>query len=352
MISRISILILMVFALQSFGEPIYKDGVLIGGQPETRSYEPVVVDSFPSHVVYYSMGLAFDGLYLWNNEGLSTRWFGRMDTLGNLINSFNPTSGNRDLTFDGQYLWATDWNDQQVCKYDTANCTIIASYSPPFGGRPNGMAWDGNYLWLGEEGGRIYQVDSTMTLIRSIPAPYTQSFNPRGLAFDGVDLWVGCQSIGTIFRIDTISGTILEQFNSPNGAFQQGLTWDGRYLWSTGGPQPVLIYKIDTQPVGIEEREAKIFTARTGIIIDCYPNPFKNALSIKIVSMQREKEVLLQVFDITGKLMRSFSSKVKGLHKLHWNGQDNSGKMVKPGIYLLRISTGKDQITKKVIHIE
>ena len=189
----------------SSAAPVYRNGVAVPGGPASLQPLAVVVDSFLSSAPSYSMGLAFDGTHLWNDEAFS-HWFGETDIHGNLLRTFTPSEGNRDMAFDGRYIWATDWSTLNVTKYDTTNGSVVASFPAPFSGHPDGMAWDGHYLWVGEENGRIYHVDTTMQVLRSIPAPNSSGFNPRGLAFDGNDLWVGNQTPGIIYRVDTTSG--------------------------------------------------------------------------------------------------------------------------------------------------
>ncbi len=246
------IFIFLMFSI-AFAEPKYIDGTLIESDEITpfKASRFSILDSFPSQAASYSTGLAFDGLFLWNDEGFS-HWFARIDTsTGNPVNTFTPTFGNRDMTFDGMNLWVTDWQNEIVCKYDTSDCSIISSFAPSFSGKPHGMAWDGTYLWVGEESGQIWQMTTDGTVIRSIPSPNSNSSNPRGLAYDGQYLWVGCQSIGMIYKIDTLDGSILESYSAPSANLQQGLTFDGQYLWSTGGNN--WIYKLDIGAIGIEE---------------------------------------------------------------------------------------------------
>jgi len=325
---------LMLFAVSVLAGPIYKDGVLVGGIENPAWYDAVVIDSFRSQAPSYSMGLAYDGKYIWNDEAFA-KLFYKYDTLGGLIRNFTPTSGNRDMTFDGQYLYATDWQAAQIHKYDTATCTIIASYTPPFGGKPNGMTWTGRYFWVGEESGRIYQLDTNMTLVRSIPSPSPGGSNPRGLAFDGEDLWVGAQSVGLIFRIDTISGTILEQFTAPSGGLQQGLTWDGRYLWSTGGNN--WVYKIDVR-LNIEERLADQFARRTGLKLDVWPNPAHGRVNFKANTMPRHG-VRIKVLDVSGRVLTS-SYQTAGILQLE------------PGIYFMHLEQGLNGVAKKLVVVD
>ncbi|MEO0225476.1 MAG: T9SS type A sorting domain-containing protein [candidate division WOR-3 bacterium] len=342
---NIFVLLMISTTVLLSGEIIYQNGILINPVPYQNTFNAEVVDSFRSPATGYSMGLPWDGKYLWNDEAF-TRWFAKVDTLGNMINSYTPTSGNRDMTFDGRYLWATDWQAAQVFKYDTSNCSIIAAFTPPFGGKPNGMTWDGKYLWVGEENGRIYQCDTCLNLIRSIPAPNNTGYNPRGLAFDGKDLYVGCQTIGIIYRIDTIDGTIQEQFSSPSRSLQQGLTWDGKYLWSTGGNN--WVYKIKPT-VNIEEREKELFQLKTGVNFEIYPNPARRTVNFRITAHCARK-VSLAVYNSTGSLIKQFTCEaIEPTSKLNF---DLKTTQFKPGIYFIRLQSGPAQVTRKLVYLK
>jgi glutamine cyclotransferase len=321
----------------------YTDGVLVESDetPQQGTDQLVVVDSFPSYAPSYSMGLAFDGRYLWNDEAFS-HWFARVDTAGGtLLNSFTPTAGNRDMTFDGQYLWVTDWQNELVYKYDTSTCVIMGSFSPPFYGKPNGMAWDGTYLWVGEEGGQIWQLDTSGAVIHTIPAPNSSSSNPRGLAFDGTYLWVGAQTVGLIYMVDPLDGGILGTYSAPSANLQQGLTYDGHFLWSTGGNN--WIYKIDPR-VSVGERSK---TNNYCLSVSSRPNPFHSRTKI-FFEIPRRTAVNLSIYDRTGrKISQEIDSELpKGTYNVNfWKGK------LSPGIYFGVLSTeyGRRSISLLVV---
>lgn len=327
----------------------YKDGVLMGPGIDPPSYAQVflVVDSFPAGASGYSMGLAFDGQYLWNNEAF-VHWFARMDTAtGSVINPFNTTIGNRDMTFDGQYLWVSDWQTSSISQFDTSNCSVINTFYPPFyAGKPNGMAWDGTQLWVGEESGRIYQMTTGGDTIRSIPPPVFYSYDPRGLAFDGDYLWVGYQSSGLIYKVDTAGGAVLETHNAPGVVsgqrFQQGLTFDGQYLWSTVGGAVQMIYKIDIGIVSIEEHEQKI-EQKSGISLAS--NPFTRRAEITL-TIHRPTEARLSIVDVAGRTVSILSdgSLVPGDYSYTWHCTGSQS-----GIYFAVLKTKSAVETRKLI---
>jgi len=85
-------------------------------------------------------------------------------------------------------------------------------------------------------------------------------------------------------------------------------------------------------------------------LIKIYPNPFndKTTISININSDERNK---LEIYDIKGKLIRTFINKTlqTGVHKFIWNGKDLNGREVKPGTYFIRLKTGSQIQTEKVV---
>jgi hypothetical protein len=287
------------------------------------------------------MGLAFDGEHLWNDEAFS-HWFAHVDTGGHLISTFNPTYGNRDMTFDGTYLWATDWQQEAVYKYDTSTCAILSSFPAPFTGKAHGMAWDGIYLWIGQEGGQIWQVDTSGNVIRWIPSPYTNYFNPRGLAFDGQNLWVGAQSIGLIYEIDTLAGTVIASYAAPSGDLQQGLTFDGQFLWSTGGDN--YIYRIDIG-LGIEEEEEAL---TTNFSLKNWPNPFSQQTTIEF-SLSSACEVGIEIFDNGGRFIERIEKGTRdaGNHSIQWKRKD-----LHAGIYFVILKTGQAHSSVKLLILD
>ncbi|MEO0126522.1 MAG: T9SS type A sorting domain-containing protein [candidate division WOR-3 bacterium] len=298
-------LFLLVFCFVFAGQDFVCDGVMIGSEnnsiPENQGRQFVVVDSFSPGFCDYSMGLAFDGRYIWNNYAWSPR-IARIDPQTHqVVNIFYPTYGNRDMAFDGTYLWVSHWQTNSIYKYDTATFSLVASYDPPFAGHANGMAWDGAYLWVGEEGGRIYKMNTTGDTIRSIPfnAPYPS--DPRGLGFAAGHLWVGHQGYGRIYEIDTISGAILNWYDAPGYVpgwnFQQGVDFGGGYLWTTTGGTYNRIYKIDIGLYNVEE-DKKTTAAKTRLNIK--PNPCRENTTISF-NIEEQSIVTLSVLDVSGR---------------------------------------------------
>ncbi|RKX70205.1 hypothetical protein DRP53_05795 [candidate division WOR-3 bacterium] len=341
MIRYLAPLFLILFTAQ--GNPEYIDGIFV----DPNGTEPVggrvfiVVDSIPTPTTNYVTGLAFDGQHLWVDD--KERIFYHIDTVtGSVIKTFYPAYGNRDMTFDGEYLWASDWYEASINKYDTSDCSIIATYYPPFSaGKPMGMAWDGTHLWVGEESGRIYQMTTEGETLRSIPRPPGGGlYNPRGLAFDGEYLWVGYQEIGIVYKIDTINGNVLESYSSPTGGMLQGVTFDGEYLWLTGGWGRRWIYKVD---IGLGNEEEKGHTLE--VYLRSYPNPFRGVTTIAY-SLNESGPVELNIYNCFGQKIETLVSGFQraGNYRVCWDAKD-----VPSGVYFYRLKTSKSERMGKAL---
>jgi hypothetical protein len=76
------------------------------------------------------------------------------------------------------------------------------------------------------------------------------------------------------------------------------------------------------------------------------PNPFKEKVSISYQVNQPE-DVKLKIFDVTGRLITSHQPPVTS-HCFVWEGRDNLGKQVSPGVYFIRLETDDFKQIEKV----
>lgn len=82
------------------------------------------------------------------------------------------------------------------------------------------------------------------------------------------------------------------------------------------------------------------------------PNPFNSSTAIQY-AIPKTTHVSLKIYDISGRLVRVL---VDGLHKAsysttYWDGRDEMGRKVSPGIYFYHLETGDFKDTKKLILI-
>jgi len=93
-----------------------------------------------------------------------------------------------------------------------------------------------------------------------------------------------------------------------------------------------------------------------------YPNPFSTTTAIKLSGYQATKSdnliarsldssVALKIYDLSGKLIQSFSlltPRSSLLASIVWDGRDNNGEKVPAGIYFYRLQTADFTETRKL----
>jgi streptogramin lyase len=158
--------------------------------------------------------------------------------LGQVIRSFAAPAGTQPngLAWDGNNLWMSSYISQSgIYKLDPADGTVLHKCTPPVAWHEGygGLAFDGTYLWQADAyGGGIYQLDPTdCSIVHTIPSPGN---SPSDLAWDGQNLWVLSYPEQKMFKLDPTDGSIVDIFYAPSEIGQAqlaGLTYDGRFLW-------------------------------------------------------------------------------------------------------------------------
>ncbi|MCD4766780.1 MAG: fibronectin type III domain-containing protein [Methanosarcinales archaeon] len=122
---------------------------------------------------------------------------------------------------------------------------VINSSSAPEGTQPNGLAWDGDNLWMSSymQNGGIYKLDPVDGSVLGKYIPSIANIDRySGLTFDGTCLWVADSSGSGIYKLDPSDGSIISTILSPD-QFTIDLAWDGSNLLVYGYPGKK-IYKL------------------------------------------------------------------------------------------------------------
>ena len=96
------------------------------------------------------------------------------------------------------------------------------------------------------------------------------------------------------------------------------------------------------------------------LVLDIKPNPFRYSVDIRYIINdplleQTDSRVDLRIYDVTGSLVKTFdelSAHTGPPLSINWDGQDNKGRRLAPGIYFAVLSTGEDVTSKKIILIQ
>lgn len=96
----------------------------------------------------------------------------------------------------------------------------------------------------------------------------------------------------------------------------------------------------------------QIETALSTVLYPCRPNPFGESTILRF-QIPHETMVDLEIFDVQGRLVRTLARNRfdAGLHSLRWDGRSGRGHPVACGVYLYRLKTTKQEITRKVVHL-
>jgi len=105
--------------------------------------------------------------------------------------------------------------------------------------------------------------------------------------------------------------------------------------------------------VGVEETDGsvspEIFTLSRSV-----PNPFhdKTRISYQIKESSNVPAVL-KVYDATGKFVRTLveGKYGSGLQSVYWDGRNETGRRVAPGIYFVRLTAGNYVMTRKMLFL-
>ena len=80
------------------------------------------------------------------------------------------------------------------------------------------------------------------------------------------------------------------------------------------------------------------------------PNPFRESTQIEY-ALNAETRVGIHVYDIAGRRVRTLTdaTKTAGNHRVSWDGRNELGARVASGVYLLRIESGEDALSRRVV---
>lgn len=86
-------------------------------------------------------------------------------------------------------------------------------------------------------------------------------------------------------------------------------------------------------------------------ILKAYPDPFRDQTEISIILSQKT-DLRLEISNMQGKLIRSISSQAETgtVKNITWDGKDNNGNHVPPGVYLGHMIARDQSYFVKLIH--
>lgn len=87
--------------------------------------------------------------------------------------------------------------------------------------------------------------------------------------------------------------------------------------------------------------------------VGCAPNPFHGSTTLRF-ALSRSAPVSVGIYDVGGRLVRALRSGsfAAGRHEVSWNGRDDAGRSLPPGVYLYRIESPELNHSGRVVMLK
>jgi subtilisin family serine protease len=258
--------------------------------------------------------------------------------------------------------------------------SVVRSFQVNYIEYPCGIAEDPATHWLyisdrrtGTGATRIFVTDTLGNPLDTLPPPYTATYGSRCLSFDYgnltnppslLNMFTWFDASGTyldscvMYETDRGTGAVLNSFMFTNTAWNmRGIEYDPRdgSYWVTimqGGTTDNMIVKVVGFNYGTGVEEQPGAPARRGqLAVRAYPNPFAVGTALS-VQLGRPGTVDLKLYDNNGRLVRTLArgATVAGNAAFNWDGRNERGDRVAPGIYFYQAkATGAEAWGKVVL---
>ncbi len=84
-----------------------------------------------------------------------------------------------------------------------------------------------------------------------------------------------------------------------------------------------------------------------------YPNPFNPTLTVAF-TLDSTRDVSIRIYSASGQLVRTLASQEmsSGSHRVVWDGNSNVGERAASGVYLVQVTSGEWNVTRKVVMLK
>ncbi len=84
-----------------------------------------------------------------------------------------------------------------------------------------------------------------------------------------------------------------------------------------------------------------------------YPNPFAQSITVNY-QLAAAGQMSLKVYNVAGQLVRTMieGTALPGYYSQTWNGRDNNGRRIASGVYIMRLVSGSQERTRKLVKIK
>ncbi len=110
------------------------------------------------------------------------------------------------------------------------------------------------------------------------------------------------------------------------------------------------VFEFDVAPNGVKEAGGRLRS--NSVMLECLPAVTRSGVTIHL-SIAGGGVAQLAVFDRVGRRVRSFGSvKVRADMAVRWDGNDDQGRPVPTGVYMVRLRANQSSVCRKVVKLE
>ena len=111
-----------------------------------------------------------------------------------------------------------------------------------------------------------------------------------------------------------------------------------------------IYYTRSTSPITGVEAESDTREPVSFALLGAYPSPFNESTRVRY-TLPRAARVSLRVLDVLGKPVRVLArgQQAPGEHTVRWDGRDDAGQSLPSGVYLIRLESGGQVATRKLV---
>ncbi len=181
-------------------------------------------------VSYGPRFLAFDGRYLWVTLDSSIGSVEKVDVISNQVVATTtvetyPTA----ITFDGSYVWVATFSSGNLNKVDIRTNAVVAMVAIGDGHDYGSIFFDGSAIWVAMDDGTANVVKKVDPKANAVVATIPVGPNPNGLAYDGEYVWVANNGSNYVSKIDPRTNAVVA--TSTVGLNPGNLMFDGVNMW-------------------------------------------------------------------------------------------------------------------------
>jgi hypothetical protein len=255
---------------------------------------------------------------------------------------------------------------------------VATSWAPQPGSGPDysavaALAAAGSNIWVGgtfdDCGGRPRENLAAVDVISGLANPWDDFVSQQvaALAVDGPTLYIA----GSFDSLAGVPHRSLASVDLTNGTVRPwGLDFEAGDVVAPGSVQALAVSAGQVVAGGTffgvngwaHSNLAVLSTGTTAVDpitpvasapLRAWPNPFRSAVALQFAQAEAAA-VDVAIYDVAGRLVRNLhrGSMAAGDARLEWDGRNEAGANVGPGVYLVRARAGDRQMNAKLLRLE